>query len=89
MVATTPKPNVQPTLPTATEQELIALWPSLSYEARNLYFKILDALLPEDAPIFAVLEDLEDIRAYDAVHAEGGEIIPFEQVKAEIQRQRT
>jgi len=46
MITTKPKPNVQPTLPAATEQELIALWPSLSYEVRNLYFKILDALEP-------------------------------------------
>jgi len=88
MITTKPKPNVQPTLPAATEQELIALWPSLSYEVRNLYFKILDALLPEDAPLLEALEELEDERAYDAAIAEGGEIIPFEQVKAAIQRQR-
>ena len=88
MITTAPASHRQPTLPAATEQELIALWPSLSYEVRDLYFKILDALLPEDAPLLEALEELEDIHAYNAAIAEGGEIIPFEQVKAAIQRQR-
>jgi predicted DNA-binding protein (UPF0251 family) len=30
------------------------------------------------------LEDLEDLRAADAARAEGGEPIPWEQVKAEL-----
>jgi hypothetical protein len=75
-------------LPAETEQELIALWPSLPYEARNLYLKILDALLPEDAPILDVLEELEDEMAFDAAVAEGGEIIPLAQVRADIQQRR-
>ncbi len=31
-------------------------------------------------------EELEDIRAYDAAKAAGGEVIPFEQAVAEIER---
>ena len=33
-------------------------------------------------------EELEDIRAYDAAKAAGGEAIPFEQAVAEIERDR-
>ena len=40
------------------------------------YRKLLDAL-----------EDLEDIRAADEARAEGGEPIPWEQVKAELRAQ--
>ena len=34
------------------------------------------------------LEELDDIRAYDAAKAEGGEIIPFDQAMAEIDAER-
>jgi hypothetical protein len=33
-------------------------------------------------------EDLDDIRAYDAAKAEGGEAIPFEQAIKEIEESR-
>lgn len=33
-------------------------------------------------------EDLDDIRAYDAAKAEGGEAIPFEQALKEIEQAR-
>ena len=34
------------------------------------------------------LEELDDIRAYDAAKAEGGETVPFEQAMAEIDAER-
>jgi hypothetical protein len=34
------------------------------------------------------LEELDDIRAYDAAKASGDEAIPFEQAMAEIQQKR-
>lgn len=34
------------------------------------------------------LEDLEDVRAYDRAKAEGGEAIPYEQARAEIEKNR-
>jgi len=43
-------------------------------------------LLPveEYEALIEAAEDLEDIRAADAARAEGGEPIPWEQVKAEL-----
>ena len=34
------------------------------------------------------LEEMEDIRAYDAAKAAGGEVIPFDQAMAEIDESR-
>ena len=38
--------------------------------------------------LLAELEELETLRAYDAAKASGDEVIPFEQVVDEIERQR-
>ena len=36
-----------------------------------------------------IIEELEDIRAYDAAMASGDEVISFDQAIAEIERKRT
>ena len=38
--------------------------------------------------ILEELEELEDIRAYDAAKASGDEVIPFDQAIAEIEQRR-
>ena len=38
--------------------------------------------------VLAELEELESVRAYDSAKTSGDEVIPFEQVVAEIERDR-
>ncbi len=52
----TPLPQI---LPPEIEQEVLALWPSLQPSARTVWLKVLDTLLPPDAGLLQVLDQLE------------------------------
>lgn len=49
----------------------------------------VEQLTPDEQErLMELLEDLADVRAYDAAIAEGGDPVPWEQAKAEIERER-
>ncbi|MDQ2806257.1 MAG: hypothetical protein M3Z04_04950 [Chloroflexota bacterium] len=55
-MAKTPLPQI---LPPEIEQEVLALWSSLQPSARTVWLKVFDTLLPPDAGLLQVLDQLE------------------------------
>src|SRR3954452_2880413 len=51
-------------LPDTLEQELLDLWPTLPIEGQDFLLKLFDTLLPTDAPLRSVLQELDDARAF-------------------------
>jgi hypothetical protein len=51
-------------LPDTLEQELLNLWPTLPVEGQDFLLKLFDTLLPADAPLRGVLQELDDARAF-------------------------
>ncbi len=64
-------------LPDTTEQELLALWPTLAADGRAFLLKLFSTILPADAPLLDHLAELDDLHAYDAAIAVAGPAPPI------------
>ena len=71
-------------LPDTTEQELLALWPTLAADGRAFLLKLFSTILPADAPLLDQLAELEDLRAYDAAVAASGPAPPIPDLLATL-----
>jgi len=58
------------TLDPALEQEVLALWPTLSTQERTLWLRVFDTLLPQDATLRAALAIGEPDGPADSVGTE-------------------
>lgn len=71
-------------LPDTTEQELLALWPTLVDDGRAFLLKLFSTILPDDAPLLDQLADLQDRRAYDAAVGASGLVPPIPNLLATL-----
>jgi hypothetical protein len=64
------------------EKAIIAVWPNLPDDQRELWFNVLDTLLPRNTPLLETLEDL------GTAQTEGSKPTPQEEATVDAQRQR-